>query len=105
MMDNDLFKSEFLAKYKAVGGERFYKFLLIQAISKLVSIEGGSYKGTPPELEYLNYSDRFIILYRREGDELFLKLAKIFRRAAHRVYRIMLKKSMTVPNAKFLNAV
>lgn len=105
VMDIDLFKSEFVSKYKSVGEEQFYKFLLVQAITKLVAIESGSYKGISPELEFLNYSDKFIILYRREGDEILLKLAKIFRRTAHRVYRIMLKKSMTVTNAKFLNAV
>ncbi len=104
-MDDNLFKSEFLAKYTSLGEERFYKFVLIQAISKLVAIENKSYKGTSPELEFLNYSDRFIILYRREGNDNFLSLARIFRRAAHRIYRVMLKKSMTVTNSKFLNVV
>lgn len=104
-MDGDLFKNEFVAKYMAVGEEGFYKFLLVKAITKMAAIESGSYKGISPELEFLNYSDRFIILYRREGESKFLNLSRIFRKAAHRIYRVMLKKSMTAHNPKFLNAV
>jgi len=104
-MDDNIFKSEFLAKFTSLGEEKFYKFLLVQAITKLVAVQEKDYKGISPELEFLNYSDRFIILYRREGDERFLSLARILRRAAHRTYRIMLKKSMTVTNSKFLNVI
>jgi hypothetical protein len=104
-MDVESVKPEFIAKYMAIGDEGFYKFLLVQAVSKLVLIETGKYKGISPELEFINYSDKLIILYRRDGDEKILNLARIFRRAAHRIYRVMLKKSMTIPNSKFLQAV
>ncbi len=104
MMESD-FKTEILAKYLSIGEEKFYKFLLVQAITKLISIESGSYKGISPEIEFLAFSDKFITLYRREGDQNYLIIAKLFRRSAHKIYRIMLKKSLTTHNSKFLNVV
>jgi hypothetical protein len=104
-MSADVLKKEFVPKYLAAGEQRFYRFLLVYALNKLVLIDKGIYKGTTPNLEFLDYHDRFIILYRREGEEVYLRVARIFRRAAHRIYRIMLKKNMTPHNAKFLNLV
>jgi hypothetical protein len=68
-------------------------------------IDKGTYKGQSPDLEFLEYYDKFMILYRREGDPNYLEVARIFRRAAHKIYRLMLKKQMTSHNAKFLNLV
>jgi hypothetical protein len=99
-------KKEFVTKYLAVGEQKFYRFLLVYALNKLVLIDkGDNADPVPPDLEFLEYHNRFIILYRREGEEVYLQVAKLFRKAAHRIYRIMLKKGMTVPNAKFLNLV
>lgn len=98
-------KENFLPEYVAAGEQKFYRSIIFLALKKLVLIEKGIYKGTPPNLEYLDYSDRFIILYRREGDEVYLSIAKMLRKAAHKIYRIMLKKKMTAPNTKFLNLV
>lgn len=75
------------------------------ALNKLVLINKGTHIELTPDLEFLDYHNRFIILYRREGEEVYLRVARIFRKAAHRIYRIMLKKDMTAPNAKFLNLV
>jgi hypothetical protein len=104
-MSADVLKKEFVPKYLAAGEQRFYRFLLVYALNKLVLIDKGIYEGTAPNLEFLDYHDRFIILYRREGEEVYLQVARLFRKAAHRIYRIMLKKGMTAPNAKFLNLV
>lgn len=104
-MSADVLKKEFVSKYLTIGEDRFYRFILVFAINKLISIENKSYKGMSPDLEFLDYHDRFIILYRREGDETYLNIAKIFRKAAHKTYRTMLKKNMTEHNAKFLNLV
>ena len=104
-MDTDLLKKEFVSKYLANGEQKFHRFLLISAINKLVLIEKDQYKGISPELELLEFHDQFIILYRREGDETYLKLAKCFRKAGHKIYRIMLKKDIIDKNAKFLNLV
>jgi hypothetical protein len=104
-MSADVLKTEFVPKYLATGEQKFYRFLLVYALNKLVLIDKGIYKGTTPDLEFLDYHDRFIILYRREGDEVYLQVARLFRKAAHKIYRLMLKKQMTPPNAKFLNLV
>ena len=98
-------KQEYIPKYLDNGKQKFYRHLLFLALNKLVLMNKEAYKGIPPNLEFLDYHDQFIILYRREGDEVYLEIARMLRKAAHRVYRIMLKKNMTVINAKFLNLV
>lgn len=104
-MNIEVLKKQFIPKYLGGGEEKFYSFLIYYALNKLVAIEKGAPIGLPPDLEFLDYYEQFIILYRREGDEICLKVAKLFRKAAHRIYRIMLKKDMTSRNAKFLNLV
>jgi len=104
-MSVDILKQEFIPKYLASGEQKFYRFLLVYALNKLIAIEKEVYKGEIPNLEFLEYHDRFIILYRREGDEVYLQVARLFRKAAHKIYRIMLKKKMTEVNLKFLNLV
>ncbi len=108
-MSVDALKKNFVPKYLATGEQKFYRFLLLYALNKLIFLEKGtfkdSFKGKSPELEFLDYYDQFIILYRREGEEVYLDLARVFRRAGHKVYRVMLKKKMTDRNLKFLNLV
>jgi hypothetical protein len=104
-MNGDALKEEFVPKYLADGEQKFYRFLLVYALNKLIAIEGNSYKGEFPNLELLSYYDRFIILYRREGDEIYLQVARLFRKASHKIYRVMLKKKMTEINPKFFNLV
>jgi len=98
-------KTNLVPEFLANGEEKFYRSIIFLALQKLVLIDKGIYKGILPHLEYLDYYDKFIILYRREGDEVYLNIAKMLRKAAHRIYRIMLKKKMTTSNAKFLNLV
>lgn len=104
-MSVDSLKEQYFPKYITSGKDGFYKFLLICQIKKLVLINKGSYKGISPDLEYLDHHDRFLVLYRREGEEQYLDMAKIFRKVAHKIHRIMLKKNMTIQNNKFLNLV
>lgn len=105
MSDIEVLKSQFLVKYKEMAPYKFYRFLLVYALNKLVLIEKDNYKGILPNLEFIEYHDKFIILYRREGDDIYLELAKMFRKVAHKIHRIMLKKHMTSPNKKFLSLV
>lgn len=98
-------KSDYVSRYNAVGEQKFYRNLLCYAINKLIKIRDDEYSGTSPELEFLDYSERFLFLYRREGDSIYLELSKVFRKAAHKIYRMMLKKGMTPKNMKFLNVV
>jgi len=104
-MSTEGIKSNLVPEFLANGEDKFYRSIMFIAIQKLVLINKGAYRGIPPHIEYLDYYDRFIILYRREGDEVYLSIAKMLRKAAHKLYRIMLKKNMTPPNAKFLNLV
>jgi hypothetical protein len=104
-MSVDVLKETFIPKYLATGEEKFYRFLLLYALNKLIAIEKGVYNGEIPNLEFLDYYNRFIILYRRENEEVYLQVARIFRKAGHKIYRIMLKKNMTEINPKFLNLV
>ncbi len=104
-MNVELFKKEFLPRFISSGEEKFYKSLLLISLNKLVMIEKGTYRGTLPHFELLDYYEQLIILYKREGEEIYLRVAKTFRRAAHKIYRIMLKKKMCPLNTKFLNVV
>lgn len=107
-MTEDILKTA-LPKYLTMGEDKFYRFLLTYAINKLVVINQSNkiepFTGTPPDLQLLGYHERFVILYRREGNEAYLEIARLCRKAAHKIYRLMLKNGMTVPNAKFLNLV
>jgi hypothetical protein len=104
-MSVEAIKKEFVPKYLAVGEPKFYRFLLLYALNKLIYIEKGSFKGKSPEMEFLDYHEQFMVLYRREGEDVYLDLARVLRKAAHKVYRVMLKKKMTEKNDLFLNLV
>lgn len=104
-MNIDSLKRELLAKYKTEGDIDLYQYLIVQAVSRIDKIEKGEKNITMPYLDFLACYDQFIILYRREGDDTYLNIAKIFRRAAHKIYRVMLKKNLTPKNKKFLNLI
>lgn len=104
-MNADFLKKEFIEKYKTLGYEKFYKFLLVYSVKRLIILEKKELIVPPPHLELLDICNQFIILYRREGDKDFLEVSKIFRKVAHKIYRIMLKKNLTNKCEKFLNLV
>ena len=104
-MNIDLLKRELLAKYKENANIDIYQYLVMEAISRIDLIEKGEKNINMPYSDFMSCYDQFIILYRREGEDIYLDIAKIFRRAAHKVYRIMLKKKLTPKNNKFLNLV
>jgi hypothetical protein len=104
-MSADTLKKQFVPKYLSSGEAKFYNSLLFYAVGKLMAIDKKEYNGISPNLELLEYHDQFIILYRREGEEIYLEIAKVFRKAAHKIYRIMLKKQLSPRNGKFLNLV
>lgn len=105
-MASSALKTDFVDKFDSMGENKFYKFLLCYAINKLIKIRDGEYKGNfSPEIEFLEYSDKFLSLYRRDDKRLYLDISRIFKKAANKIYRLMLKKEMTEINAKFLNVV
>ena len=105
-MTGDALKLDYVGKYNSVGEQRFYKFLLNNAITKLIKIRDGEFKGcNSPELEFLDYAEKFLILYRRDNEEIYLSISRTLRKAAHKIYRICLKNGYTQRNSKFLNLV
>ncbi len=104
-MSAETLKKEFIPKYISDGKQKFYRFILIYALNKMVLINNGSYKGSLPDLELLDYYERFLTLYRREGDSIYLQIAGLFRKAAHRIHRLMIKKQMSSNSIKFLRSV
>lgn len=95
-------KAIFVNKYSNLGEEKFYKFLITYSLNRLVDINKENYN---PALELLEYYDMFLKLYRKDGDDIYLDLAKQFRKAANRIYRIILKKGLIEKNNKFLNSI
>lgn len=104
-MNAEALKKDFLPKYLATGESRFYKFLLFYSVNKLVYMNKFSHSILSPELEFLDYHDQLVILYKREGEKFYLDLSRIFRKAAHKIYRSLLKKNLTTKNSRFLNLV
>jgi hypothetical protein len=104
-MSSDFAKTPYVERYHSVGEYRFYRFLLHYAVSKLIKISNDEYRGTSPEIELLDHSDRFLQLYRRENQEVFIELSRVFRKAAHKIYRLMLHRQLITTNVRFLNVV
>lgn len=104
-MDIKKLKTEFLPKYKTLGENKFYELLLSLAMKKVNILNAHDKKRQYPDQELLVCYEQFLHIYRRENDIIFLEIAKIFRRAAHTIYRVMLSKKLTARNAKFLNLV
>ena len=75
------------------------------SLEKLSKINDTEYDGVSPEIELLEYHDQVMALYRKGASKDHLELAKIFRRAAHKIYRMGLKQNLLSRNNKFLNVV
>lgn len=60
-----------------------------------------------PDIEIMDSADAFFAKYRRTGDEKFFSLGKALRRAAHVVYRELMRQNKEKkPNYhRFLNVV
>jgi len=95
----------FIEKFKSIGNDRFYSFLLTYAINKLIKIKANNFEGISPEIEFLEYAERFLQLYRRENNAIHLDLSRTFRRAGHKIYRLMRKQNLINKNSRFLQAV
>jgi|SRR5579859_3133671 len=104
-MNYDVIKQQFVKKYLEMGEVKFSRFLILSALIKLIAFEKEIYKGKTPNLEFLGYHNQLLIMYRREGDQVYLQLAKIFRKIANKIYRVMLKKNMTNIDDRFLNVI
>ena len=99
------FKVVFLGKYENIGNNSFYKYLLAYCMKKIVLVQEQEYKGIYPHIEMLKYYDNSLKLYRRDGDESLMEMAKVFRKVAHKIYRVMLRKNLIATDNKFLTEV
>lgn len=105
-MKTNALKHDWINKYRSVGHDRFFKFLLAFGTDRLIQIKSGEpTTAISPETEFLEYYEHFLVLFRRSGEEDYLNLAKIFRRAAHKIYRLGLQQKILKRNAKFLQVV
>lgn len=99
-------KRDLTIKYQSVGRDKFYRYLLSSAIFKMVAyLEHPEKLDRMPDIELLELYERFLTYYRREGDEVHLEIANLCRRAAHKVYRALLRQKLVEKNLKFLNLV
>lgn len=98
-------KNDFISKYLAQGEDKFYKFLLLYALNKIILMKQDNYSGPSPEIELIELYEKFLLIYRREGNEDYFAVAKLFRKAAHKIYRTMFNKGLIKKNSKFLNLV
>lgn len=98
-------KKQFLERFREMGSLNFFQFLLVSAMKDLVEMEKETHVGAFPNAKLMNMHDEFLKIHRKEGEETFLEMAKVCRKAAHKVYRLMLKKNMIEKDRKFLTLV
>lgn len=95
-------KNIFLTKYKDFGEEKFYEFLIEYGKERTKNLDK---RTISPADELLGYSDNFIETYRKDNDNIYLQMSKIFRKAAHAIHRIMINSGKQAKSAKFLRLV
>lgn len=104
-MDVRHVEKELIPKYISIGKEKFYNSLILISIEKVISIGKKEYTGTSPEIELLEFSKKLISMYRKNGNVIYLELSCVFRKASHKIYRLLLNKGLINKNNKFLNVV
>jgi hypothetical protein len=93
---------DILEAYSSIGEQRFYRLLLSNGIKQLASMPS---ELPHPELQYLDMSDKLLILFRREKQPIYLDLSRIFRRAAHKLYKVSKQIGLSATNKRFLQLV
>lgn len=90
---------KYLLKLKNYGEEGLYRRIVGEAFIKLDK------QSNPPQL-ILDYSNAFFQLFRRTGQEEFFIIGKVLRRAAHVIYRELVRQNKTkVDYKRFLNVI
>lgn len=88
------------------GESKLYNSLLSQSVKQIILLMNEDKKNKIyPDKMLLTMSNKFLKQYRISGDESYLKISKILRRAAHKIYRVLLKKHLVAKNNDFLNLV
>jgi|ERR1019366_3067372 hypothetical protein len=89
-------------KYDLLGEKRFYASILKSSIKKVIKVKNGEFKGTSPDIELIDRYDQFLSRFRQEKKESLLKIARIFRKAAHRIHWSLLRNGLTKKDSRFL---
>lgn len=104
-LDEVKITKEIVSVFNLKGKDEFYKYLVSSCEHEVALVKNGTYKGISPEIDLLNQYNKFMALYRRDYNELYLNIAKVFRRASHKIYSAMLKDKLIEKNKMFLNLV
>lgn len=104
-MDKVKIDEQLIPKYDKLGKEKFYNALILSSVEKIIAITNKTHIGVSPEIEMLEISKKLISLYRKSGNSKYLEISSVFRKASHKIYRLMLNKGLIVKNGKFLNLV
>lgn len=91
---------QYLEALKRYGEEGLYRHAIGQSIML-------SAKCPEIDVVVMDYADSFFVLYRRTGEEEYFTIGRTLRRAAHTLYRELLRQNKErKPNFdRFLNAV
>jgi|JI7StandDraft_1071085.scaffolds.fasta_scaffold540891_2 hypothetical protein len=95
-------ENEILKLYER-GSEVLYAKLILDALSKIKSLPES--REEYPDLLLLKMAEAYLGIYRRDQQKKMLEISKVFRRAGHKVHRILVKKKKIKKNRKFLNIV
>ena len=91
--------NEYIDLLSKIGEEGLYQRTLGVVNQPELKVEN-------PDIEILDFSEAFVSKYRSTGQEEFLTIGKILRRAAHKIYRTLLEKDKTKkPSPRFLTLI
>lgn len=90
--------AEFKTLLEKKGEEGFYRHAVATGIKLSV-------KKPHPEIDMIELSEGFLLLNRQTGENLYSIIARIFKRAAHKLYRQFNKEDDKLVSKKFLRVV
>lgn len=102
---DDNFKNTLVKIYIEKGEKAFYNKLLSDSVKKITFLLKDGTPNNFPDAELLSISEVFLYYYRMEGEEVYLEISKVCRKAAHKLYRVLLKRHLVKKNSNFLNLV
>jgi hypothetical protein len=93
-------------RYNSMGEDNFYNHLVMGSMEKIAELrKTKEFLSIGPEGELLKIHDKFLQIFRRTGERVYLEIAILLRRCAHKVYRTLLNQKLINSNAKFLRIV
>lgn len=99
-------KNEIISTFLNLGEDRLYKDLLVQSVNRIILfMENPESQQAPPDKELLFLYESFLSLYRKDGEDHYLKISSVIRRAAHKIHRLLLKKHLVKNDENFLSLV